>query len=418
MTKVATEDDFFQVHTNTKSSGAKRRVYIGGLPRDLPNLKQDLEEWMYEKVPNLAIESITVNTGARAPHALIDCGIQSNLLISKLHQQVFHGKKLTVQRERRNNNKKQGQQQKKQQTFKGWSKPKQEEFRPIPVDEATENIRSVITDEIRLAEEKGEDTINVALASTAAVTLLATMNGFSDIQSEGDEVKEAQEKESNAENGFQLKDMSELLADFGQADPNWQKQHVDLETTETDDSGISRLAPKGKAPIHIIFNSFGFLHGAPKRQEGWSHSQPLAVMDCRDLFESVPKHLEWQTGLSGVVKRVLQQVNKDIPIQQHAKTKITDQVWDCLLEAQNAGYGYSSPLEMTIYIGSELGKHRSVVLCEWAATGIRKKLRQNQENRIQQPVSVETYHRDVERQRNNAKDGKLQKNKNEFAGDW
>jgi len=118
MTKVATEDDFFQVHTNTKSSGAKRRVYIGGLPKDLPNLKQDLEEWMYEKVPNLAIESITVNTGVRAPHALIDCGIQSNLLISKLHQQVFHGKKLTVQRERRNNNKKQGQQQKKQQTFK------------------------------------------------------------------------------------------------------------------------------------------------------------------------------------------------------------------------------------------------------------------------------------------------------------
>ena len=210
--------------------------------------------------------------------------------------------------------------------------------------------------------------------------------------------------------------MSELLADFGQADPNWQKQQVDLDNSETDKSGVSRLAPKGKAPIHIILSSFGFMHGAPKRQENWSYSQPLAVMDCRDLFESVPKHLEWQTGLSGVVKRVLQQENKDI--RQHARTTIANQVWDCLIEAQNAGYGYPSPLEMTVFVGSGMGKHRSVVLCEWAATAIRKKLRQNQDDCVQQPVSVETYHRDVERQRNKSKDGKQQQKRTNFAGDW
>lgn len=125
--------------------------------------------------------------------------------------------------------------------------------------------------------------------------------------------------------------------------------------------------------------------------------------------------MQWQSGLSGAVKRVLQQENKDI--QKYARTTLADQVWDCLLEAQKEGYGYASPLEMTIYVGSESGKHRSVVLCEWAATAIRKRLRANEKGCILQSVSVETKHRDIERQKENS-NGKQKKKKHDFAGDW
>jgi hypothetical protein len=416
-------DGFFQVHTSS-SENKPKCVYIGGLPKNLPNLKQDLMDWMQEQIPNLSVETIIINEGTKNPHALVDCGTQANLVISKLHQRAFKGRRLTVQREKRNNNSNNNNSSSKnnknsknsKKKFGGWSKPKKEKFTSIPVEEATENIRAVVAEEIKQAEEAGEDTINVALASTAAATLLAAMNGFSDPQQElSDDGAEEGEGENPADDGFQLKGMSELLADFGQADPNWKKQHVDATVTE---GNSSRLERKGKAPIHIILTSFGFLHGAPKRQEGWSHSQPLAVMDCRELFETVPQHLQWRSGLSGLIKRILKHENKDKDIQEYARTTIANQVWDCLLEAQKAGYGYASPLEVTIYVASETGKHRSVVLCEWASTAIRKKLRQNDENCIHQPVSVQTYHRDVDRQKNSSKAGKPKNKKTDFGEDW
>jgi hypothetical protein len=420
------DDGFFHVHT-TSSENKPKCVYIGGLPKNLPNLKQDLMDWMQEQIPNLSIETIEINGGTKNPHALVDCGIQANLVISKLHQQAFKGRRLTVQREKRNNKKhnsdnnnssSKNNNKNNKKKFGGWSKPKKDKFTPIPVEEATENIRAVVAEEIKQAEEAGEDTINVALASTAAATLLAAMNGFSDPQQEFPyDGAEEGEGENPADNGFQIKGMSELLADFGQADPNWKKRHVDATETE---GNSSRLERKGKAPIHIIFTSFGFLHGAPTRQEGWSHSQPLAVMDCRGLFETVPQHLQWRSGLSGLIKRILKHENKDKDIQQYARTTIADQVWDCLLEAQKAGYGYASPLEVTIYVASESGKHRSVALCEWAATAMRKKLRQNDKNCIHQPVSVQTHHRDVDRQKNSSKGGKPKNtsNKHDFGADW
>ena len=53
---------------------------------------------------------------------------------------------------------------------------------------------------------------------------------------------------------------------------------------------------------------------------------------------------------------------------------------------------------MTVYIGSEYGRHRSVVIVEAAAITLRNMLRKNERNRFgSTPVSVGTRHRDVDR---------------------
>ena len=72
---------------------------------------------------------------------------------------------------------------------------------------------------------------------------------------------------------------------------------------------------------------------------------------------------------------------------------------DALVEAiDQSGHGYALPLRMIVYVGSESGRHRSVVFSELAATSLRKKLRSNVNNRFAQPCSVGTRHRDIERQ--------------------
>jgi hypothetical protein len=269
--------------------------------------------------------------------------------------------------------------------------------------------------EMAQAEEKGEDPFNVALASTAAVTFLASMNAFSTEETAATtDVLDEEPIDDDDDYGvpeqdpgsFQLKDMSDLLADFGKADPEWMKLEIVQEptTSSTKPPGWTnnQLARHGKAPIHILFSSFGYTHGAPPRPEGWSPVQPLAPIDCRH-FSPIPYYLDWHHGLSAAGKRAMQQhstLKEDDDtttyLRTFARTTVAKQVFDCLLEAQNErGFGYASPLEMTIYVGSETGRHRSVVVAEWAATQVRKFLRANDNDCIQQPVSVGTYHRDI-----------------------
>lgn len=424
---VSNSEGEFQVHTSTKNTNNKR-VYIGALPPNHPNLKEELEAFLSREFPQISINSITIIDRGKAPHALVDCGDQANTLISKLNNQEWNDKRLVVQREKRQkgnknnsntnfNNNNMKQQVKK--GFKGWSKPKS--ITPIPIEEATENIGSVISKEIQQAEEKGEDTINVALASTAAVTMLVSMNAFSAYDNDNDNSLEDENGASSEQSSFQIKDMSELLADFGQQDLNWKKMQIAKE--ETTEPTESRLAARGKAPIHIVLSSFGFKNGAPPRPEGWSQSEPLTPLDIRKLFEPVPKYLEWRDGLSGAVKHALRQGENDINMQDYSKETVAKQAWDELISAQNSGgYGYAAPLTMTIYIGSELGRHRSVVICEWAAIQVRQWLRQNANNQILQPVSVGTFHRDVEKQRKakKAATNRQQQSKKSavFGDDW
>jgi len=71
-------------------------------------------------------------------------------------------------------------------------------------------------------------------------------------------------------------------------------------------------------------------------------------------------------------------------------------ILQAIKEATADGYGFSSPLDMNVFVGSESGRHRSVVLCEFAAASLRGLLRKNEGNIITQSVSVSTRHRDVD----------------------
>ena len=443
------DDDFeFQVPKKSNNTNNQpRRVYFGGLPSqdEKPNLEIELKNWIQEQIPNVNIGSVEISTGktGKSSFALVDCGNLASLVISRLHQKTWNGKKVTVQREQKkkptnnnkpqhhdqqrrnqNNNQRGGKKNKKgfnnqrqQQSWgKSWSKPEEEEndfmsaspsFTPIPVEQATEEIGAVVQDELKNAENNGEDAVNVALASTAAASYLAAMDAFDDGNpttpaNENDAVDSHEQgdgdKSSDFDGGFQLQDMSALLADFGEEDKNWMKQEVvapveiDENQNKSSDEGPSRLAPHGKAPIHVSFESFGYNYGAPKRPDGWTISQPLAPLDCSSDYEPVPSYLSWMNGKMGPVKRSI-----DPKLYDYVSGIVVDQVLDCLLQAQDSGYGYAQPLRMTIYLGSDNGRHRSVVGCEKAASTLRSKLRKNVNNQVKQPVSVGTSHRDIDR---------------------
>jgi hypothetical protein len=447
----------------------------------------------------------------KSPHALVECppGTTVDQVISKLHKTTLDGKTIVVQREQRKGGEGDGKPRREgPNNFRTWSQP----LGPTPppplppatssfhrnptapptiatnmdttlttttsttattatatmverpvvsllppprrhlLDEEAERLGQVVAKEFEDAEENGEDLINLALASTAAMTLLASMDAFGtspllppygeeeetkNYVTDGDdntdnnhnEYCEEEETEMDSGGDFMARcaaqPLSALLDDFGEADPNWMKvQHhhhvTDDDEDEEDEKECeassllplqdeqqeypeqqqqtqeSRLVPHGKAPIHVEFTSFGYLHGAPPElRNGWSHMNPLVPADCTD-FPTVPPYLEWQDGLSAPVKRILLQTSQ-YQIR-HAATQLAYQVGTtALVEAIAEGHGYALPLTMTIFVGSQSGRHRSVLYCELAATALRKILRQNKENRITQPVSVGTRHSHLER---------------------
>ena len=64
-------------------------------------------------------------------------------------------------------------------------------------------------------------------------------------------------------------------------------------------------------------------------------------------------------------------------------------------------YGPALPLKAQVFIGSEYGRHRSVVMCEVTAQNLRYLLRKNESNKIDVTetgggISVGTVHRDVD----------------------
>ena len=100
------------------------------------------------------------------------------------------------------------------------------------------------------------------------------------------------------------------------------------------------------------------------------------------------------------------------PMRQRTN-EIADEIIKALVEAIDVGeHSAINPLTMTISIGSEYGRHRSVVLVEHLAVVLRARLRRNDGKSftdssgslcsasnngiVRQPVSVGTRHRDVE----------------------
>jgi RNase adaptor protein for sRNA GlmZ degradation len=312
--------------------------------------------------------------------------------------------------------------------------------------------------EIQNASNNGEDELTAALASTAAMALLSSMNAFSLEDENRTDINNDQpivdlKDEPATVNDFYAKSkipLSQLMAEYGEQDIDFEKtivavspplekpalSHVDNTTTEVEDDrhGDSMLAPRGKAPIHVEFISFGYKYGAPSSREGWSYSQPLPPQDCRNLPRA-PHHVARLSGLSYQVKRVLlgkyygqnqtqSDQNNDLddasapsgPQEQEdvvngqqkwdqndnlirkEATRLAQDTMQFVEEAiVEGGHGYGMPLEMSIFIGSQYGRHRSVVLGETVAIAFRSLLRKNEQSKLTQPVSVGTRHRDVDR---------------------
>jgi hypothetical protein len=352
---------------------------------------------------------------------------------------------------------------------KGWSSPSESTTKSFPdgtvafnlegkeesdhvthltMEETSSKLSVMVSNEIEQAGDDADNLITAVLASTAAATFLTSVMTAVDFSVDDDrnnvlKVTSPMEQpitepidlatdESNFASFVKGQSLSALLADFGEEDPDWKKVEASPCTPSEQETGSSnkvavfeqksvpRLAPQGKAPIHICLESFGYVHGAPSRQSqdfSWSpYTQPLAPIDCRSLFEPAPSYLDFHDGLrSGQVKRVLLQQSRSAEqndervdssaspefkdIQDYAKRILARKdIWDALLEAQNLGHhGYVSPLQMKILVGSHLGRHRSVLVVEWAAIELRNLLRKNKDNVILQPVSVGTLHRDIEK---------------------
>jgi hypothetical protein len=207
--------------------------------------------------------------------------------------------------------------------------------------------------------------------------------------------------------------MSSLLAEYGEQDVEWEKVTVSqTEAAPCDGDGStvpdeepeavaqrseSRLGQHGKAPIHVEFVSFGYHHGAPKEaRNGWSYGNPLPVLDCRDEIATVPPHLAWQGGLSGSVKYTLLRAD-GARVRSLAKDFADRAAKAVVLAADEGGHGYVSPLHAQVFVASDSGRHRSVVVVEMAATAMRNLLRRNEGDRFRCPCSVSTKHLHLER---------------------
>lgn len=364
-----------------------------------------------------------------------------------------------------------------------------------------QQIESTISSEFNA----NSDDITTAIACTAAMTLLSSVNAFglddednelmanqtdeqvgasdlanTDFQSrckmplsdllaeygEQDGDWKKQQHSRNAQesvNGgdFQQRremPLSELLAEYGDQDVNWKNDQT-RSTISPDEESRSRsantvhptraaeeqndanntennmLASFGKAFIHLELVSFGYKYGAPSHsKKGFSYAHPLPPLDVRDL-DRAPGHVAKFNGLSYLVKRALLNPSKfanadgeggqsddkgdkdqddchtnnsQSPMRQRANG-IADEIIKMLVESiDEGGHGAISPLTMTISIGSEYGRHRSVVLVEHLAVVLRARLRRNDgqcfnggsglggNGIVRQPVSVGTRHRDVE----------------------
>ena len=493
----SSDDGEFHVHSNKKVPHNPKRVYFGNLPSNVENLEERIQTLIRESVGiTVSTQAIQIDRGngggggntrnkrKMGAHGLVSCPAgTAEEIIFKLDKYSFEGQCIVVQRERRGGLKKQNQKHRSgnrnapKDNFRSWSQPSgpnpvkasqqnksepttatsvvkisetavdsKSEQTPIDVDEVAKRIGEVVTQEFDEAARNGDDLVNLSIASTAAMTMLASMDAFgtappvSKIKGEeSGNTKDAlidpcNEEGKDDEIDFKSRierPLSALLADFGEADPNWKKQQPNIEVEQNATSGHStplhqdqlenRLGQLGRAPIHVEFTSFGYYHGAPPEiRNGWSHMQPLEVTDCRD-YPTVPHYLEWQDGLSGAVKRALLQFSK-YELRQDANKLSHEKVVQALEDAIGDGHGYALPLTMIIFVGSQTGRHRSVLFCELAATALRNALRTNAGGRISTPVSVGTCHNHLERRgkdsTNKNASGRGQRKKHDLEGDW
>ena len=431
------------------------------------DLKERLVDFLNQSGLKVTDENVQVQQAGSSCFALVACQ-NVNGAIATLQNAVFDGRTLVVQRERKN--RQNGSATKNKQPFGGgWSKPKQaKEDKPAVtlaykkptldstnkkqnaieggVDEwyVSEHVANVVASEIKAAEEDPSrgDALNTVIASTAAMSLLGSMNAFGLDNQPVSSVTttdapllltnpalDDEPVDNEPPDDFRSlskKPLSELLADYGEQDldfnkvvPTEESCNEESASKKSRDDYQNRLTLQGKAPIHVELTSFGYVHGAPSElRSGWSHAHPLPPVDCRHLPQ-VPHYMARQDGLSPAVKRALLNARKEDDTRDNSVRQCANQMGKDIFEAlgeaiASGGYGHASPLRMAVYVGSESGRHRSVLVCELAATALRKLLRSNVDNRITQPVSVGTRHRDIERRQRDVE----RKKQKDLESDW
>ena len=418
----------------------KRRLYVGNIrPRE--NIEERLRELFLKSAIVIGkVELVPNNSNSDSCFAFVECN-DIETAIKSINGIEYDGRIIKVQAEkkkiantRNNGHAKFGS--------SGWSKPKSN-FSKLK-DNNQEKNPNATNAHINTPKTDNDETLK-----TKEVSNSKGLDFYSRCQM----------------------DLSKLMEEFGEEDPNWKKQVpkeniTSATTTSNDGNNYCMLQPNGKAPIHVDIVSFGYKYGSPKQsREGWSHFYPLPPIDCREDLQRAPHYVARLSGLSYQCKRVLlsQTIDEDQETDENPNTdytkeknevqdtnnlddkktektgkvyqmksqEIAKEIWSALIEAIDDGHhGHANPLKMSIFVGSEYGRHRSVVLVELLAQTLRSLLRKNNDNtkRITQPVSVGTRHRDVDQNHRDEEafgkdlrrehDKKKKQNQDSFAGNW
>jgi len=484
-------DDGWKTKPQSKSIATiRRRVFIGGLRFD-SQLQEKLRDLFAESAINIRGEvNISFPKHLRNGHvgsptriagsecfALVECNVE--VAIKCLNGRNFDGKLLIVKSE-----KKQVDRRKNTKKFGGgWTKPQnlspatshthsplslsanKDDFtvnhqssspmnHTVPFGEGVESKTlpediNDLSDQLKVSKEKDELNFDTPSTTARAALTSANFEASDDVKREQKTItsnsgeKEAENGKMDEVSAFHLKcksGLTHLIHDYGEHDVNFDTKKIDKKK----DSHLSQenkyrtskqtirlngmLAPNGKAPIHIQLVSFGYKYSVPPQaRQGWSHSNPLSPIDCRDLPRA-PHYVAKLSGLSFKVKQAILRecynntetdfqhdyddeeeennctsiVEKEHDEKKSNKLKLMSKnigvkVLKAIKEAINdGGHGYAFPIEITVHIGSEYGRHRSVVLCEYTAQTIRGMLRKTTDSTITDPVSVSTKHRDVD----------------------
>lgn len=397
-------------------SNKPKRVYVGNL-NNSPDIEEKLRAlFSRSSITIQSVEIIPLKKPNTKCYAFVQCDV--GMAIKCLNELRFEGNVLNVKPEKT-------QRKKKGMGFGGgWATPA---ATPKPFAHCTKSDRKInhSADGISSEQSKLEDG-HTSMKDSSTEIMLMNVKKMS--LSKGDENPETKLDDISAFRSRCKLSLDSLMGEYGSHDPDYEKmkamqitssvESLPAKSRKSDDvqeSGM--LAPNGKAPVHIEIVSFGFKYSVPPQaREGWSHSNPLSPIDCRDL-PRCPHHVSRLSGLSHKVKRTMMNMraekndtendDDDSYVEEIGEPRTypllakSEEVSKTVVRAveeaiHEGGHGYAFPLEAKVFLGSEYGRHRSVVLSENVAQKIRAMLRTNEGNRITQPVSVSTRHRDVD----------------------
>ncbi|GMH97346.1 hypothetical protein TrVE_jg7645 [Triparma verrucosa] len=198
--------------------------------------------------------------------------------------------------------------------------------------------------------------------------------------------------------------MSSLLSSYGSQTP--LPPPSSLPPPQTLPSKKTMLSPNTLSPITLTYLSFGHLYSTPSPSY-----HDLPPFDIRFLPLAPPSVIRL-SGVSLACKREL--------LRNPSKTDQTE-IWETIHDIVersfelvrvkiDEGYGFSSPISVTVFIGSNYGRHRSPCVAEACAVGLRKRLR-GEEGGV--GVGVKVVHRDLDRKHGGEAYGKKGRRKEE-----